>query len=142
MGILGFFKKIGRGIGKVASGVGKAIGSVAGKVGRGIGDVIKHPEKIGQAITQLPALAEKVLEKAPIVGNIPIVGQAVKMLSKAEKIKDIGQALGKGDVAGALRKGGEIAVGSLPGVSDAVTTVKTLEQVGRGVGRVAGRVKM
>lgn len=101
MGFLGFIKKIGRGIGKGF---------------RRVGDVIKDPRKIGEVAKEALGTIAKPAQMLLDMGasNIPIVGTGLKAITKGKDAVELVEKLGKGDIAGAVKKGVGIGLSASP----------------------------
>ena len=119
-----------RGVKAVSKGV-KKVGQVVSSGIKKVGEIARDPSKIAGVVESVGKLADKALTYAPGLKNIPVVGQVLQGISKADDAVRIGKKLLKGDVRGAGREAGQSALDSIPGVSQA----KEIAKISRGRGR-------
>lgn len=98
---MGFWSNLWSGIKKV----GSSIASGAKKVG---GWVQEGAKKVGEIGGKVVDVARQV---APYVKDIPIVGQVVGAVSKADRVVDLARQIGSGDWKQAVGTGLEMAGG-------------------------------
>ncbi len=98
-----------------ASKVGEAIKSGVSKVGEVFKDPASLLQKVGDIGGKIVEGAKTIL---PYVGNIPLIGTAAKAIAGAgglvKGIQDVGQAIGRGDIGGAIESGISAAAPLLP----------------------------
>ena len=85
-----------------------------------IGKVVSSPEtwkRVGDVAGKVVDVAQKV---APIVGNIPVVGNIVKGIAGAGGLVDLAKQAGEGDMEGAALKGLEMLAPRIPAISGKV----------------------
>lgn len=105
--------------------VGGAIASGARKVGSFLQEGAR---KVGGVAGKVVDVAKKV---APFVRNIPVVGQAVNLIAKGDKVIDIIKDVGEGRFGEALGKGVGIIAPSIPVIGQAYNIGRSAYELGK-----------
>lgn len=112
----------------------KKVGSAITGGARKVGSFLQEGAKaVGGVAGKVVDVAKKV---APFVQNIPVLGQAVGMIAKGDKVLDIVKDVGAGRFGSALEKGVGMVAPSIPVVGQAYNIGRSAYELGQRAGQM------